>query len=109
MTHLRPSSGPCAQFLKPVKSGRFYAAALEAGRAESSRGAGCQRAVGGHRTSNKPPFIFAGRCGPKRRGHEIATALAIRMPDARSHSRQEENMNSVVMALGVALLPSNVV
>src|SRR5436305_931163 len=27
-------------FLKPVKSGRFYIAALEAGRAESSRGSG---------------------------------------------------------------------
>src|SRR5437868_15122986 len=33
-------------FLKPVKSGRFYVAALEAGRAESSRGSGllaCRR------------------------------------------------------------------
>ena len=106
-------------FLKPVKSGRFDVAVLEAGRAESSRGGGLLAcAVGGHRTSNKPAFIFAGICGPKRRGHEIATALAVRLPDcARGAIRdREENMNrpsvfstSVLMALGVALLPSNVV
>src|SRR2546429_2070755 len=60
-------------FLKPVKSVKFYVAALEAGRAESSRGSGllaCRRRAS---DLNKPAFIFAGICGPKRRGHEIAT------------------------------------
>jgi len=80
----------------------------------SPRGSGllaCRRRAS---DSNKPTFFFAGICAvaAKTRGREIATALAIR----QHNSRREENMNrrsvfsmSALMALGVALLPSNVV
>ena len=79
-------------FLKPVKSGRFYVAALEAGRAEFSareRAASVPSAGMGLRTNRH--FIFAGICAvaAKTRGREIATVLAIRSAPSETGGEHE--------------------
>jgi len=106
-------------FLKPVKSGRFYVAALEAGRAESSareRAASVPSAGIGPPTSRHS--FLPEYAAPKGVATKLRQRLRSVCPIARGAIRdREENMNrpsvfstSVLMvALGVALLPSNVV